>query len=77
MSNIVHLQDRRRDGINLLDLIDGEVRSMTALICIFEQLRRLAADCDDAVDLLLGHHQRLCSIQKLALELCERSSSPP
>jgi len=38
---------------------------MTTIICLFEQLR--------PVELLLNHHERLCSIQKLALALHESS----
>jgi hypothetical protein len=79
-STIIHLKDRQRSaGVTLLDLIDHEVRSMTTIICLFEQLRRLASDCDDAVELLLHHHERLCSIQRLALSLHETSirNSPP
>ena len=77
---VISLRDRQRArGLDLLDLIDSEVRSMTTIICLFEQLRRLASDCDDAVELLLHHHERLCSIQRLALSLHETSirNSPP
>ena len=76
---VISLRDRQRArGLDLLDLIDHEVRSMTTIICLFEQLRRLASDCDDAVQLLLGHYERLQSIQKLALQLHERTiASPP
>jgi len=50
-STIISLRDRQRTaGLDLLDLIDHEVRSMTTIICLFEQLRRLASDCDDAVE---------------------------
>ena len=79
-STIISLRDRQRSaGVTLLDLIDSEVRSVSTLICVFEQLRRLASDCDDAVELLLNHHERLCSIQKLAPALHETSlkHSPP
>jgi hypothetical protein len=76
--NVISLRDRQRTaGLDLLDLIDHEVRSMTTIICLFEQLRRLASDCDDAVELLMNHHERLCSIQKLAVQLCERATNSP
>jgi hypothetical protein len=66
MTTIISLKDRERArGLDLLDLIDHEVRSMTTIICLFEQLR--------PVELLLNHHERLCSIQKLALALHESS----
>ena len=75
---VIQLRDHQRArGLDLLDLIDNEVRSMTAIICLFEQLRRLASDCDDAVELLLNHYARLQSIQKLAVQLCERATNPP
>jgi hypothetical protein len=63
----------------LLQLIDHEVRSTSILICTFEQIRHLVSDLDDALELLLGHYNRLCSIQKLALSFHEASirNSPP
>jgi hypothetical protein len=78
MASIISFKDRQRSrGLDLLDLIDHEVRSMTTIICLFEQLRRLASDCDDAVELLLNHYARLQSIQKLAVQLCERTTNSP
>jgi hypothetical protein len=75
--NVVHLRDRRETGVHLLDALDHEVRMMASIICIFEQLKRLLADCDDGMELLLSHYVRLQSIQRLALSLHERDASLP
>jgi hypothetical protein len=77
MPTVIPLRDHQRSrGLDLLDLIDHELRMMSTLICVFEQARRLAADLDDATDLLLSHYTRLQSIQKLALQLHERAIAP-
>ena len=78
MSNVIAIRDRQRSAnIDLLQLIDGEVRSTTTLICAFEQLRQLTADFEAIAELLLHHHERLQSIQKLALSLHERAIASP
>jgi len=47
------------------------------LVVTFERLRQLASDFDAISQLLLGHYERLQSIQKLALSLHERAIASP
>jgi hypothetical protein len=74
MATIVSLKDRRQTGIHLLDALDRELKSMTAIVIAFEQMRRSVADFDTLSDALLAHYAAMQGLLKLALEVHERSS---
>jgi hypothetical protein len=75
MPTIIHLRNYRREsGIDLLEAIDAELRSVTRTIVACEHR---AANVDDISERLYGHLSRLENIQRLALSLHERDVSVP
>jgi hypothetical protein len=73
-STIIPLKGRRRLGVDLLDQLDHELKSMTAIVIAFEQMRRSVTDFDTISDALLAHYTAMQGLLKLALEVHERNS---
>jgi hypothetical protein len=75
MTTIIHLRTYQREsGIDLLEAIDAELRSVTRTIVACEHR---AATIGDIAERLYGHLSRLENIQRLALSLHERDVSLP
>jgi hypothetical protein len=75
MATIVSLKDRRETGIHLLDALDRELKSMTAIVIAFEQIRRSITDFDTLSDALLAHYTAMQGLLRLALEVHDRTNS--
>jgi hypothetical protein len=73
-STIIPLKGRRQHGVDLRDALDHELKSMTAIIIAFEQMRRSVADFDTLSDALLAHYAAMQGLLKLALEVHDRNS---